>query len=293
MIENHHVPLIDADQFDRVQEILSRNKKLDTNDVNYFSPNLYIFHGLCYCGHCGSKMTPNSRKPNKYGHASATYGCVKRRYKASYCSNRYVSEDSIANFVFTVIHNLLAVSAEPPPEGSLFVLQELLLKGVKEPKGIAERSLRAVYDATGGNSAVVEFSPRFEVFDREESEILSSELKRTEATLKRTKRLYANGGIDDEEFAALTEVLLEQIDNMQRRKAEAAVEADEFREKASYYLMADMLTSEPFNAKKFNDVVSRKAREQLVQQVVRRLIITDSHVTSIEFRSGLTLEFKY
>ena len=293
VIENHHVPLIEDSQFARVQEILSRNQKLDTNDVNYFSSNIYVFHGLCYCGHCGSKMTPNSYKPNKYGHASATYGCAKRRYKASYCSNRYLNEDILANFVFTVIHNLLSVSAEPPSEASLFALQELLLKGVKEPKGILERSLRAVYEATGGNSTPIEFSPRFEAYDREESEMIATELKRTESTLKRTKRLYTNGGIDDEEFAALSGALEEQIDNLKRRQAEAAVEADEFREKASYYLLADMLTTEPFNPKKFNSVVSKKAREQFAQQVIKRLTISDGHVTVMEFRSGLTLEFKY
>ena len=293
LIENHHVPLIEAAQFDRVQEILSRNQKLNPDDVNYFSPHIYIFHGLCFCGHCGSKMTPNSCKPTKYGHASATYGCAKRRNKASYCSNRYLNEGILADFVFTVIHNLLSVSAEPPSEGSLFALQSLLLKGVKEPKGIEERSLRAVYEATGGNSAPIEFSPRFDAYDREEAEMLSAELKRTESTLKRTKRLYMNGGIDDEEFAALSGALESQIDNLKRRQSEAAVEADEFREKASYYLLADMLTTEPFNPKKFNSVVSKKAREQFVQQVIKRLIISDGHVTVMEFRSGLTIEFKY
>ena len=141
--------------------------------------------------------------------------------------------------------------------------------------------------------------PSEERFDKvsdvieEESEMLSTELKRTESTLKRTKRLYVNGGIDDEEYAALTEALDSQIDNLKRRQSEAAVEADEFREKASYYLLADMLTTEPFNPKKFNSVVSKKAREQFVQQVIKRLIISDGHVTVMEFRSGLTIEFKY
>lgn len=168
-----------------------------------------------------------------------------------------------------------------------------MLKGVKEPKEVEERSLRAVYEATGGNSAPIEFSPRFDAYDREEAEMLSTELKRTESTLKRTKRLYMNGGIDDEEYAALSDALESQIDNLKRRQSEAAVEADEFREKASYYLLADMLTTEPFNPKKFNSVVSKKAREQFVQQVIKRLIISDGHVTVMEFRSGLTIEFTY
>ena len=58
-------------------------------------------------------------------------------------------------------------------------------------------------------------------------------------------------------------------------------------------MLADMLTTEPFNPKKFNSVVSKKAREQFVQQVIKRLIISDGHVTVMEFRSGLTIEFKY
>jgi len=293
LIENHHVPLIDEEQFYRVQESLSRNKKTDTSEINYHSDHCYIFHGLCFCGYCGSKMTPNSYKPNKSGHATATYGCAKRRYKASYCSNRYLSEDTLANFVFTVIHNLLSVSSSPPSEASLFALQDVLLKGVKEPKGIAESSLRAVCEVTEGNTPSIEFKPRFDKHDKEEFELLSAELKRTESTLKRTKRLYTNGDIGDEEYDLMSEALKEQIDNLKRRRENAAIEVDEFKEKASFYLLADMLTSEPFNPKKFNSVVSKEARKQFAQQVIKRLTIRDGHVDVMEFKSGLTLEFKY
>ena len=114
LIENHHVPLVERDQFDRVQDILSRNKKLDTNSVNYHTQNCYIFSGLVFCGHCGPKMTPNSARPQKSGYVAANYGCTKRRYKGTYCSNRYVQERILSDFVFALVHNILSVSTTSP-----------------------------------------------------------------------------------------------------------------------------------------------------------------------------------
>lgn len=285
LIENHHVPLIERDQFDRVQSILVRNRKLDTQYVNYHTDKTYLFSGLAFCGHCGSKMTPSTSKPRKNGHTSVVYGCTKRRRQTSFCTNKYVTESSIADFVFTIAHNLLSLSAEFSPSDSLFRINERLSRGLTV--NISEKSLDTARKLLCDRSVPVYFAPTFTESDTDNAEIARAERRRAEDAIRRLNALYVNGDIAADEHAALLASYREQIDNL---TAEPDVQP-EFSEKASYYLFAQFMTEEPFSPRKISDYTLRTTQEQFIRSVIKRITIRDGQITSIEFTSGLSLEF--
>jgi len=88
--QGKHQPLIDADQFERVQQIIKHNGERRTS-VNRENKHNFILEGLVRCGECGSVMSPRwsvSRSKKRYFY----YGCESVNHHGTRaCGTRSVS----------------------------------------------------------------------------------------------------------------------------------------------------------------------------------------------------------
>lgn len=84
-----HVPIIDKDLFDKVQEVLSPKKK---KGYKYD----FSFVGLMRCGECGNGITAELQKGHVYYHCTKPQG-------ARFCHQKYVREEVITEQLSKVI----------------------------------------------------------------------------------------------------------------------------------------------------------------------------------------------
>ena len=98
VVPDTHQPIIEKDQWQRVQALLNANAR--TPD---FQQNVSPFAGFLKCGDCGRAMVKTTRS----GKTFYTCGSYKR-YGASVCSKHYIAHDAVAKVVLDDSNRLLA-----------------------------------------------------------------------------------------------------------------------------------------------------------------------------------------
>ena len=83
--EEHHEPIIEKEQFERVQKLLQ--ERAETLSYYKRGKNYYIFGGFIRCGECGASGTGFQRRGKKY------YECLNySKYRKLRCVSTSVSE---------------------------------------------------------------------------------------------------------------------------------------------------------------------------------------------------------
>lgn len=98
VVSDTHQPIIEKDQWQRVQALLNANAR--TPD---FQQNVSPFAGFLKCGDCGRAMV----KTTWGGKTFYTCGSYKR-YGASVCSKHYIAHDVVAKVVLDDLNRLMA-----------------------------------------------------------------------------------------------------------------------------------------------------------------------------------------
>ena len=98
MVSGTHQPIIEKDQWQRVQALLNTNAR--TPD---FRQNVSPFAGFLKCGDCGRAMV----KTTWGGKTFYTCGSYKR-YGASVCSKHYIAHDVLTKVILDDLNQLIA-----------------------------------------------------------------------------------------------------------------------------------------------------------------------------------------
>ena len=98
VVPGTHEPIIEKDQWQRVQTLLNSNAR--TPD---FQQNVSPFAGFLKCGDCGRAMV----KTTWGGKTFYTCGSYKR-YDASTCSKHYIAHDVLAKAILDDLNQLIA-----------------------------------------------------------------------------------------------------------------------------------------------------------------------------------------
>ena len=205
---NTHEPIISREDFQKVQDIINaasearQSKMKQSAEIRATLVNL--FEGKIVCADCGKKMYFHRKKIDKHkdGAWYAYYECstsVGRRYE--HCTPHYIRQDTLEAKVLAAIQ--LQVKAA--------VDYDRLLDKLRGSEG--ERNIR----------------------DQLNAKITSLNLKLTGVTRKRT-RLYedfADGLLDEEEYAFAKKSYDEQHTDLSRRLEEAIQRKSSFSEAMS------------------------------------------------------------
>ena len=308
--DDHHPPLISKERFDVIQYRLKQNKRGgNQRGKTVERKNVHIFAGLLECGHCRSKMTATPGKRRADGWMPSNYACFNRRRSASSCESKYVSDATLAPFVLTLISNILSAKEKVVERTSVEVLERRLLSGpaLCEVSHIQRDGLRQLLDTMKSGFSGLEYAPKFSGNEQGDasSEIVSltDQRRRKEIALRRLKSLflYGDDDIPEKDFIIERKQLIDDINAIDARLTELNVDNanstvldDTFAEKASYFIMVDQLLkgdcSDPVDYIRNIDLSVVKS---FLQTIIRKIIIANGKVLSIQFRNGTSLEFVY
>lgn len=309
IVENHHEPIISRDQFDRVQVTLSMNTKNKTRGaITRQCKNTHIFSCLLECGQCGGNMAATIDKPRKDGTRPSVYGCYSRR-TSSKCTNKYVSDVYLLPFMLSYVKAMMLLKKKANEITSVQMLSNFIIANAGMTDAKAIEGAEDTFNLLKSGSVGVEYELGIGI-DKDSDvtkaaiEKLRSEYNKNVRALKRLDAfyLYDDDGIDNADFAKKKHELEDEIKRQEAILAKYEDNSDdlnemdeeEFEEKASYVIMAKMLTGE-FDAD--YDIVCKTLNPMVLQRffktIIDRIGIVDGRVAWIRFRNGITHKIMY
>jgi hypothetical protein len=263
------------------------------------SKNYHIFGGLLVCGVCGANMTASKGTIRASGRCPSTYGCTLRR-KSRGCTNKYISDLNVAPFMFALMSGILKYRDKASAGMSEKALEERLLKilsfsGVKHIENVS--GLIGMYQSgiTG-----FEYEQKPEYTGASKSESLLSDHRKAEASLNRLQSIYLNGNISESDYIAEREKITSTLTDIEKKMTaihdeEAKLSDEAFVEQASYFLMIDQLLNfrKSDDAKIIVETIEPSVLKSFIRMVVESITVTNSLVTNVLFKSGLSLSFSY
>lgn len=310
-IEEHHIPLITREQYDRVNFILKRNKRGGVPEgETYIKKNIHIFAGIIRCGACGCNMTATLDRRRADGWRPSIYACSKRRKNDGECSNKYISDIKLGPFVFNYIANIIRAKNNVSGRTSTDVLERKLLRGeaFADVEHIGTEGLEQLLDIFSSGETGMEYVPP-SIFDAgdnssaNERQHLLEQKNRHETALNRLKSLYLYGEKDtpEKDYIIERQNILGEIEKIDARLAEiksdeeqTIAQSDELIEKASYFIMVEKLLDERYiDYEKYIRNIDASIPRNFIKNIIKYITVTDGRVTKIAFKNGMEHEFTY
>ena len=312
LVENHHDPIIDKEQQERVLALLrSHQRGAWSCGATYQRKNVHIFAGLLKCGCCGSNMVATvDTRERKNGVKPSIYACSRRR-RFSDCTNKYITDLTIGPFVFNFIANLIKAANSFGKSTSIDTLQKKLLRGdaMGDVDHIGEAGLQELYNHIRSGFSSSPFDPpqiaHVETSsDISEREILISEKRRLERALNRLKTIYLYGedAMSEKDYVIERKALIDKLEATDERISEIDASAaasssmtdEEFMAKASYFILSQQLQDKrQVDYVKFIRAADPQILKNFIQNVTQNFCIKNGQVTSILFKNGIELQFFY
>lgn len=305
VVDNNHPGIIEKEQFDRVNKLLSDNYR-GLTDVQRADIHKHIFSKMLYCGKCNSLLTAGLDAARKDGYRPSRYTCVTSG-GAKRCSN-YVSDIIIGPFIFNYVSNLIRLQERITPKHSLRDMERALLRGNSfiDVVGVDNESLKETHFALTGNITGQEYS----LNAKNEIEIPNIEIERLQKekakfvrALKRLEDLYYFGeeedAISQKEYIFKKRDLqerLEELDdeiNLLKQKNEDKT-SDVFIDYAQHFLITkEMQQARQVDYRELSEIVGREALSDFMQTIIDNIVVIDKRVQSITFKNGITHTFAY
>ncbi len=305
VVDNNHPGIIEKEQFDRVNKLLSDNYR-GLTDVQRADIHKHIFSKMLYCGKCNSLLTAGLDAARKDGYRPSRYTCVTSG-GAKRCSN-YVSDIIIGPFIFNYVSNLIRLQERITPKHSLRDMESALLRGNSfiDVVGVDNESLKETYFALTGNMSGQDYS----LNTKDEIQIPNIEIERLQKekakfvrALKRLEDLYYFGeeedAISQKDYIFKKRDLqerLEEIDdeiNILKQKNDDKT-SDVFIDYAQHFLITkEMQQARQVDYRELSEIVGREALSDFMQTIIDNIVVIDKRVQSITFKNGITHTFAY
>lgn len=308
-IENHHVPSISRERFDRIQFILKRNKRGGVPEGEiYIRKNIHVFQGLLRCAICGSNMSATLDRRRANGWRPSQYACSKRLHNSSLCRNKYISDVTLGPFVINYIANIIRAKGNISASTSLDVLERKLLRGEAfqsvvhiESDGLEELRKLLLSESSG-----MEYNPPLSDNEQNipsEREILEDRRRKKEIALTRLKTIYLYGEEEtsEKDFIVEREKIVNEITEIEARLAELHKEEHDdlisnevFIQKASYFIMVrNLLDDRYIDYEKYIRKIDPIIPRNFLTTIIQKIEISNGRVVSITFKNNMTHRFIY
>jgi len=306
--EEHHPAIVDKRLYDRVNFLLSRNRRGSVDKPKTYSKvNTHIFAGLVVCGSCGASFSATLDRRRADGWRPSIYGCSQRRRSKTVCQNKWISDVTIGPFVFGFVSNILRAQSKSITDPDILGKKLLLGKAFDLVDHIDSESLHQLSDLLKSNSNGIEYRPATVYAKSEKSdsqyEALTVRKTKLENALKRLKAayLYGDDAMSEAEFLSDRNRLLRQLSDIEAKLAEVQQQepdemlvSSEFQTKASYFLMLqNLMGDKPFDYEKYIKDADPEIPKAFINTVAYKIEATDGRITAITFKNGITYKFHY
>ena len=309
---DHHIPIIDREQKERIIATLEANSRLSkTRNTYRSSKHTHIFGNLTFCGTCGKPMGATPCSPKASGWKYSKYACPTTRKRSSVCNAKSTSDPILGEFVFNYVLNMLNAQRDFADISSPAELQTALLSG--EPfayiASIEPDGLNDLYNvlASGGVSGEVygksvKIKPKKPKADSELTN-LRAEKQRLERALDRLTSLYlySEDAMSEREYVVQKTKLTESLDEVTEQIGFASSDAwqqsisdEAFVQRASEFIIAQKLSGRSYICyKRLAMTVDNGVLKSFVASIIDSIIIQEGRVKTIVFRNGLSHTFVF
>lgn len=306
VVEDNHPGIIDKEQYQRVNRLLSDNYR-GLTDVQRADIHKHIFSKMLYCGKCNALLTSGLDVARKDGYRPSRYTCVTSG-GAKRCSN-YVSDIIIGPFIFNYVSNLIRLQERITLKHSLRDMERALLRGNAfiDVIGIDNESLKETHFALTNSMSSKEYS----ALSKDEINMSDFEIERLqkgktkyERALTKLEDLYFFGEEEGEGISQKDYIFkkrdfqerLEELDeaiNTLKQKGEDKT-SDVFVDNAQHFLITkEMQQARNVDYRELSEIVGREALSDFMHTIIDKIIVLDKRVQSITFKNGITHIFAY
>ncbi|WP_369436189.1 recombinase family protein [Lysinibacillus fusiformis] len=310
VVENNHPGIIEKEQFERVNRLLSDNYR-GLTDVQRADIHQHIFSKMLYCGKCNALLTAGLDSARKNGYRPSRYTCVTSG-GAKRCSN-YVSDIIIGPFIFNYVSNLIRLQERITPNHSIRDMERALLRGNAfiDIVGIDNESLKETYFALTNGLPDQEYSlatddnsinPNLEV------ERLQKEKEKYKRALTKLDDLYFFGdedsinkedGISKKDYIFKKRDLKERLEEIEEdlntlQQKDEDKTSDSFINNSQHCLItSEIQRTRNIDYRAISDMVGRESLSDFIHEIIDTVIVLDKRVQSITFKNGITHTFAY
>lgn len=310
LFEDHHIPAIEVELFNRVNFLLKRNRRGGVAEgATYVKKNIHIFAGLVRCGSCGSNMSATLDKVRANGLRPSIYGCNQRRNSKVACQNKYISDLTLGPFVFNYLANIIRAKNTMGKRTDLDTLERKLLRGdtFLTVESIGSDGLQQLHSLLASGVSGIEYRPAG-AFSKtteaiNEKEALLNRKQKHENAMNRLKSLYlyGDGSLAEKDYIVERQNILDAIAEIDQRLSEIKDDSDdgpladdEFVEKASYFIMVSkLLDDRTVDYEKYIRTADPAIAKSFIRTVINEIHVSDGRVVKIVFKNGMTHTFTY
>lgn len=306
VLEDNHEAIVDKDTFNKCQELLKSNAGLRTG--RRVKKHIHVFSGLVFCPNCDLRYTASADRPRKDGYAPSRYRCytfVHNKKEYATCTNT-IGEVVLGPFIFRYIFNLVKAVEVIKDKGKMTDarLEKILLKGdeFSEVAGIVADDLEDIINIVLNKAeTATEVKEKETILNKVENDFLQQEKKLLRA-LDRLEDLYL---FSDDSMPEKDYLLKKQELDSKLRRLRGEFKSDfqekkkvysgdlDFIEKATKYLMLEGILNEKVYYNDMVKVVDKNIIKAYVNALIKKVLVDDGKVLSIEFANGMVHRFIY
>lgn len=310
--------LVDPELWQAVNDRMDVNAAMRNRPRTTANREHRPFHGLLYCGACGSKFTISKTEGRKSSDFRSTIYMCCRRATYHECKAPLASDVVVGPFALQLITNLMHIALLPPRrradltrdrfekmllEGSALsdVVRidgedlDILLQIIRGPiSGRTDHAALFVPALPDGSKTASVSVPSSDPSDGEQEARLTRALER----LKKAY-LFDDSGMNEREYLSTRQEIEAQIVEIRNRRAEKKVAAEapaaddgSWMRSVSAFLIANSITGGcDVDFPTLSVTVSSEALSDFFHAVYARIEITERKPSAVTFRNGLTLRF--
>lgn len=313
---NNHPAVIDLDQFERCNKILTRNYK---EKIKKNIKHIHIFQGIIKCHACGGGTTCAKDSRRKNGMHPSVYICTlhKTDLDAGCPNSSYISDYIVGDFVFPFVMNYykaykqfhMIVKATDP----LDALSECLLKGTEfHDVSLNNDSLKQIYNVLMKSSnirnkeyySLVSNESETDQINSESIKIKQNELLKCEMAIQKLTDLYLfnEGVISKQEFLGKKQELEEKKKALEdelrgtENEQEEDIDTPSIDKKEFSALFLKLGVTDDSYDINFADIyqnVDHQTLKNFIAAIISTIEYENARIYSIQFVNGLKCDFDH
>ena len=311
VLENNHPGIIDKEQFEKVNQILSDNYR-GNRSYQRANEHTHICSRLLFCGKCGNVLNAGLDSPRKDGYRPSRYTCStnQKTDNINSCSN-FISDITILPFLVNYIANFINLQGKITQRHSLRDIERILLRGnafvdvdCVDRKGLEQTYITFVVGFEDNKSFESDNNDNNLISINFELDSLQKEKIKFEKALQRLEDLFlfSEEAMSEKDFLFKKRDIINNLDRinsdlseLHRKNMNTKSMVDvSFLNNAKHFLIAQELTNKRhIDYKELLDLVGNDILKDFINTVIDKIVVVDKKVMSITFKNGITHNFLY
>ncbi|MEG2787299.1 MAG: recombinase family protein [Romboutsia sp.] len=295
ILDDNHQGIISKELWNRCNTIMDTNAQ--RNNARFRgNSKTHVFASLLECGECNGALYSKEDKPNKDGYIPSIYICSSR-YNKTGCTQKTISDKLIGTFILTFIKNISELSKNISFED----LEQKLLVGkvFNDIVGLDPSSLKNFYNHIDHDSKDVLITKVKEKKDIDPNmDLLKKEKIKYQRAIEKLEDLYLfDEDLSKKDYILKKNKLNEKLNEI-NKKLKLNIYSDNensiFIEQANNLILTlELKDKKDINYKVLVQRVSKEKLKEFISTIIKKIVIINKCVKSIEFRNGLVATFIY